>query len=439
MIVPPGSIIGPGSTIGIVGGGQLGRMLALAAAQLGYRCHVYAPDRHGPAAEVAWGFTEGAFEDEAALARFARDVDVITYEFENIPTAPLAAIAAGTALYPPVEALEMAQDRLTEKRFVERHGGRPAPYAAVDELAGLEAALAEIGTPAILKTRRFGYDGKGQVRIDRAEDAEAAWAAVRGAPAILEGFIAFDAEFSVLLCRGQDGETVVWDAPRNRHADGILIRSGVPAGAPLGDAIVEGEALARRVADALGHVGMLTLEFFASAARPCSTKWRRASTIAATGRSRARRPRNSRTISARSAAFRSATRPSPRRASKCATSSAMRRTNGAQSSPSPARTSTSTARPRRARAARWATSPGCSTPEPARLYRPGAKAHGRLSATPPAKAAPARRGAGPRFTHGGMPPWHNSPTSTEPRPARRPRRRSLQSGNRMTKVRRGDP
>ena len=257
MIVPPGS------TIGIVGGGQLGRMLALAAAQLGYRCHVYAPDRHGPAAEVAWGFTEGAFEDEAALARFARDVDVITYEFENIPTAPLAAIAAETVLYPPVEALEVAQDRLTEKRFVERHGGRPAPYAAVDDLAGLAAALPEIGTPAILKTRRFGYDGKGQVRIDKAEDADAAWAAVRGAPSILEGFIAFDAEFSILLCRGQDGETVVWDAPRNRHADGILVRSEVPAGDMLGDAIVEGEALARRVADALGHVGMLTLEYFA--------------------------------------------------------------------------------------------------------------------------------------------------------------------------------
>jgi 5-(carboxyamino)imidazole ribonucleotide synthase len=257
MIVPPGS------TIGIVGGGQLGRMLALAAARLGYRCHVYAPDRHGPAAAVAWGFTEGAFDDEAALSRFARDVDVVTYEFENIPTVPLAAIAAETPLHPPVEALEMAQDRLTEKKFVERHGGRPAPYSAVDDQAGLDAALKEIGSPAILKIRRFGYDGKGQVRIDEAGDTQRAWEAVQGAPSVLEGFVSFDAEFSILLCRGADGETVTWDAPRNRHEGGILVRSEVPAGPELANAIGEGEALARRVADALGHVGMLTLEFFA--------------------------------------------------------------------------------------------------------------------------------------------------------------------------------
>jgi len=253
----------PGSTIGIVGGGQLGRMLALAAAQLGYRCHVYAPDGEGPAAAVAWRFSEGAFDDEAALARFAAEVDVVTYEFENIPVPALAAMAKRIPLHPPVRSLETAQDRLAEKRFVQNLGGRPAPFAAVDDRAGLDSALAEIGAPAILKTRRFGYDGKGQARIDSAAGAEAAWAAVSGAPSVLEGFIRFDAEFSILLCRGADGETVTWDAPRNRHQGGILAHSEAPAGPQLAAAVAEGEALARRVADALGHVGMLTLEFFA--------------------------------------------------------------------------------------------------------------------------------------------------------------------------------
>ena len=257
MIVPPGS------TIGIVGGGQLGRMLALAAAQLGYRCHVYAPDRDAPAADVAARFTQGAFDDEAALERFAAEVDVVTYEFENIPISPLAAVAARVPLHPPVEALEIAQDRLSEKAFIQRHGGRPATFARVDDRAGLDAALASVGAPAILKTRRFGYDGKGQARIERADGADAAWAAVRGAPCVLEALVRFDAEFSVLLCRGADGETVVWEAPRNRHEGGILVTSDVPAGPGLEAAIPAAEALARRAADALDHVGMLTMEFFA--------------------------------------------------------------------------------------------------------------------------------------------------------------------------------
>jgi 5-(carboxyamino)imidazole ribonucleotide synthase len=230
MIVPPGS------TIGIIGGGQLGRMLALAAAQLGYRCHVYAPDDAGSAAQVAARVTRGAFDDAAAIARFAAAVDVVTYEFENVPTAPLKAIAA---LHPPLEALEIAQDRLAEKNFILRHGGRPARFAAVDDRAGLDATLAEIGAPAILKTRRFGYDGKGQARIAAAADAEAAWAAVKGAPSVLEALVPFDAEFSILLCRGADGETVTWDAPVNRHEGGILATSTLPAPAALAPAIAE--------------------------------------------------------------------------------------------------------------------------------------------------------------------------------------------------------
>ena len=253
----------PGSTIGIIGGGQLGRMLALAAAQLGYRCHVYAPDADSVAAAAAAEFTRGAFDDGDALARFAAGIDVATYEFENIPTAPLAALARAVPLHPPLAALETAQDRLEEKSFVQRHGGTPAPFAAVDDQAGLEAALAAIGTPAILKTRRFGYDGKGQIRIDAPGRAAQAWADVRGAPCVLEGLVRFDAEFSILLCRGADGETVVWDAPRNRHQGGLLVASSVPSGPDLAGAVAAGEGLARRVAGALSYVGTMAMEFFA--------------------------------------------------------------------------------------------------------------------------------------------------------------------------------
>ena len=256
-------MIPPGSTIGIVGGGQLGRMLAMAAARLGYRCHVYAPDEAPPAAELAACFTRGDYADVDALARFGAAVDVATYEFENIAAAPLEALCAETELLPSVRALEMAQDRLLEKEFVRAHGGRPAPFAAVESRADLESALAEIGTPAILKTRRLGYDGKGQVRIDQPCEADAAWAAIAGAPSVLEGYVAFDAEFSILLCRGADGELVCWDAPHNVHKGGILDRSVVPAPRSLYPAIVAAEALARRIAVALDYVGTMALEFFA--------------------------------------------------------------------------------------------------------------------------------------------------------------------------------
>jgi len=257
MIVPPGS------TIGIVGGGQLGRMLAMAAAQLGYRCHIYAPDPACVAAEVAAGFTQGAFDDEGALTRFGAEIQVATYEFENIATEPLAALAERVTLYPPLAALKIAQDRLEEKLFVQRHGGRPAPFAPVDDRAGLEAALAVIGTPAILKTRRFGYDGKGQARIDAPGEADAAWERVRGAPSVLEGLVRFDAEYSILLCRGGEDRVATWSAPCNRHEGGILIESRVPAPPELATAIAEGEALARRVAEALDYVGVMAMEFFA--------------------------------------------------------------------------------------------------------------------------------------------------------------------------------
>ena len=265
MTVPPGPTIGPGSTIGIVGGGQLGRMLAMAAAQLGYKCHIYAPDEAPPAAEVAALFTRGAYDDEAALARFGGEIDVATYEFENIAAGPLSALAEKAPLYPPKGALEIAQDRLAEKDFVAGLGGRPAPYAAVSSRDELETALASIGAPAILKTRRFGYDGKGQARIRDAVGADAAWDAVKGAPCVLEGFIRFDAEFSILLCRAASGDIALWDAPENVHANGILDPSKVPASPALRSAIAVAEALACQVADRLDYVGVLTLEFFAGA------------------------------------------------------------------------------------------------------------------------------------------------------------------------------
>ena len=253
----------PGSNIGIVGGGQLGRMLAIAAAQLGYKCHIFAPDDEPPAAEVAAHFTQGAFDDTEALSRFAGEVDVATYEFENIAAAPLAALAERVPLHPPREALEIAQDRLTEKRFILAQDGRPAPFVPIDDLAGLESGLAELGTPAILKTRRLGYDGKGQVRIDSPQASASAWSSVRGAPCVLEGLVPFDAEFSVLLCRSADGDIRLWPTPQNKHSHGILENSTVPAEARLRPAIAAAEEVAKRVAHALRYVGVLTLEFFA--------------------------------------------------------------------------------------------------------------------------------------------------------------------------------
>jgi 5-(carboxyamino)imidazole ribonucleotide synthase len=260
--------IPPGSTIGIVGGGQLGRMLAVAAAQLGYKCHIYAPEGAPPAAEVAARFTCGAYDDEQALAAFGRSVDVATYEFENIAAGPLAALAAEVPLFPPHRALEVAQDRLQEKEFVADLGGRTAPFAAVDDLASLEQAVARIGTPAILKTRRLGYDGKGQARILTPADCGDAWKAMGEAPSILESWVAFEAEFSILLCRSASGETVTWDPPENVHDHGILRSSTVPAGTRVRERAEAATVLARKVADRLDYVGVLALEFFAAAEGP---------------------------------------------------------------------------------------------------------------------------------------------------------------------------
>jgi 5-(carboxyamino)imidazole ribonucleotide synthase len=257
--------IPPGSTIGILGGGQLGRMLAIAAANLGYRTHVYAPGTSGPASEVAARWTHGAFEDAAALEAFASQVDVITYEFENVEVGALRHVPG---IRPGVPALEVAQDRLAEKSFVQTLGGRTAPFRAVDSFDDLKAALAEIGAPAILKTRRFGYDGKGQARIPDAALARQAWSRIDAQPAVLEGFVEFEAEFSILLARGIEGQIVRWDAPTNGHRDGILDISTVPATGIVLAQVEEAAALASRIAAELNYVGVLACEFFASADGP---------------------------------------------------------------------------------------------------------------------------------------------------------------------------
>ncbi len=261
-------MIEPGKTIGILGGGQLGRMLALAAASMGYRVHVLAPEDELPAGDVAAAVTRAGYADLAALDRFAAAVDVVTFEFENIDTAAIRHLAQRVAVHPGVDSLEVAQDRLAEKRFVEALGGRPATYRAVDSRAELEAGIVEIGLPAVLKTRRMGYDGKGQARITAPHDVDAAWAAMRGQPAILEAWVSFSHEFSVVLARGADGEVVTWDVPHNSHVAGILDTSTVPAPAEVVAQAPAATALARQVADALGHVGVLTLEFFATADGP---------------------------------------------------------------------------------------------------------------------------------------------------------------------------
>ncbi|GMM91731.1 5-(carboxyamino)imidazole ribonucleotide synthase [Qipengyuania sp. MTN3-11] len=255
----------PGSTIGILGGGQLGRMLATSAAQLGFRCIGYAPEGDNVAAPVSADFFTNRWDDTAALAAFAAACDRITWEFENVPLEAIDALPQ-RRLHPPRLALETAQDRMKEKRFVGGLGGRTAPYEAVENIADLTRAIERIGTPGILKTCRNGYDGKGQWRISSDRDAQGV--NLPGAPTVYEGFVRFDAEFSVILVRSREGEVRFWDSPHNIHEDGILARSILPAGEAVEAQVPEARELARQVADALKYVGVLTLEFFATAEGP---------------------------------------------------------------------------------------------------------------------------------------------------------------------------
>ncbi|WP_439560866.1 5-(carboxyamino)imidazole ribonucleotide synthase [Roseinatronobacter sp.] len=256
--------LGAGSTIGILGGGQLGRMLSVAAARLGYRCHIYDPAPLPPAGHVAEKVVTAAWDDLRALQQFAASVDVITFEFENIPAATLDLLEPVCPIRPGRQALAVSQDRLTEKDFLRDLGLQTAPYAAVDTADELDAALLDIGTPSILKTRRLGYDGKGQARLQGAQDAAAAWDAMQGAPAILEGFVTFSHEVSVIAARGLSGEVAAYDPGENLHRDGILRETRVPArltAAQRSDAVL----MAARILNALDYVGVLGVELFVTA------------------------------------------------------------------------------------------------------------------------------------------------------------------------------
>jgi len=261
-------LLPPGSTIGILGGGQLGRMLAVAAAQLGYKVHVYAPEAESVAAEVTTHHSQAAWDDEPRLAAFAAACDVVTFEFENVPVDTVRFLSGHVAVHPGARALEIAQDRLAEKGFVAGLGGRTAPFAAVPDRAALDTALARIGAPSILKTVRMGYDGKGQARLATADDADAAWQAIGRHPAILEGFVSFAHEFSVILVRGIDGEVRTWDSTVNVHENGILAAASLPPPPIVEDQQDEARAMMAAIADALDYVGVLTGEFFATDAGP---------------------------------------------------------------------------------------------------------------------------------------------------------------------------
>jgi 5-(carboxyamino)imidazole ribonucleotide synthase len=256
----------PGSTIGIIGGGQLGRMMGQAAARLGYRCHIFDPHESPCAAEVSAEFTRAAFDNVEALKRFGEQCDVVTYEFENLPVEPLAIL--GDKLQPGTRSLAVAQDRAEEKSFIEASGARVAPWHPVDDLDDVRNAVAELGLPIVLKTRRYGYDGKGQAWIRSTDEAEAAWGEIGRRPAVAEARIDFEAEFSVILARSANGETAAFPLTRNEHDGGILRTSTVPAGAAIEGLVAPAIEAARSIAQALGHVGVLTVEFFACADGP---------------------------------------------------------------------------------------------------------------------------------------------------------------------------
>jgi 5-(carboxyamino)imidazole ribonucleotide synthase len=259
-------IIPPGSTIGIIGGGQLGRMLSIAGAQLGYRCHIFDPHEHPPAADVAAHITRAAFDDVDAIRLFGAKVDVATYEFENLPVEPLAAL--GDKLRPGARSLAVAQDRAHEKEFIESCRDRVAPWRHVSSLDDVRAAIEGIGLPLVLKTRRYGYDGKGQAWIRSNGEAAAAWHSIGEEPAVAEAGIDFTGEFSVIVARWADGRHSFWDSPENVHEGGILRRSTVPGGDVVATQLTEAREAALRIAEALDHVGVLTVEFFASADGP---------------------------------------------------------------------------------------------------------------------------------------------------------------------------
>jgi 5-(carboxyamino)imidazole ribonucleotide synthase len=254
-------VLEPGATIGILGSGQLGRMLALAAARLGFKCHIFAPDRDSPAFDVVRESTRAGYDDEQALARFAESVDVVTYEFENIPAETAAFLAPLVPVLPDPRILATTQDRIAEKDFIASLGIGTAPYAAVATSAELSAALERIGRPAVLKTRRFGYDGKGQAAIAKDAAAEAAWQDVGAQPSILEAFVPFVREVSVVAARAADGTVECFDLTENEHRDHVLKISRVPAA--VADATAhEARRIAEAIARRFDYIGVLAVEMF---------------------------------------------------------------------------------------------------------------------------------------------------------------------------------
>jgi 5-(carboxyamino)imidazole ribonucleotide synthase len=254
-------VLKPDATIGILGGGQLGRMLALAAAQLGFKCHVFAPSPDSPAFDVVHRVTCADYTDTGALDRFAADVDVVTYEFENVPAETATFLSARKSVLPDWQVLATTQDRVIEKKFVASLGIRVTPFRRVDGFSDLDAAVRDLGRPSVLKTRRFGYDGKGQTTIREGTDLEAAWREIGGQPAVLEAFIDFEREVSIIVARGEDGHKECFDLTENEHRDHILKTSRVPARVP--DAIAQdARRIGEAIADAVGYVGVLAVEMF---------------------------------------------------------------------------------------------------------------------------------------------------------------------------------
>jgi len=255
----------PGSTVGILGGGQLGRMTALAAANLGYRTHIFVNEPDSPAVQVSAAATIAPFGDAAALARFAAAVDVATCEFENVPAAALRRLAAKRPVLPRPEIIEIAQDRLREKTFLRSIGVATAEFRAVDRPAELDAAVRDFGRPAVLKTIRLGYDGKGQVMIGAEMEAAEAWRRMGAPHGILEGFVDFACEISVVLARASDGSLAAYPAVENRHVNHILHTTIAPARIVPGIA-AEADAVARHIAERLDLVGVLAVEMFVTRA-----------------------------------------------------------------------------------------------------------------------------------------------------------------------------
>jgi 5-(carboxyamino)imidazole ribonucleotide synthase len=261
MAMPVARPLPPGSTIGILGGGQLGRMLALAAARLGFRCHVFSPDPVSPAFDVAAKSTVADFTDASVLSAFARSVDVVTYEFENVNVAAVERTAGIVPVRPNAKALAICQDRFLEKSFVRDLGIETAAFADVGDRLSLDRAIGALALPAVLKTRRLGYDGKGQSVIRWADEAGAAFERLAGAPAILERFVSFSREISVIAVRGLDGVVAVYDPAENVHRNGILHTSTVPARIAPNTTAAAGE-IAKRVLSALDYVGVIGIELF---------------------------------------------------------------------------------------------------------------------------------------------------------------------------------